>query len=135
MERQLGSRNAHVHNSRLAAVVCRWDSNVLAVRDPSFQPATDGARPLESPDPEPNPWLLRLGLSRRVCQDVLNPGGFGLESLMHYAVGGAPIATLCYQLLFDRTVLLLRTPHLATAACLVASNRPAMAMAATGLLA
>jgi hypothetical protein len=57
--------------------VCRWDRNVLAVRDPSFQPATDAGRPEDNPDPEPNPWLLQLGLRRDVCQDVLNPGSPG----------------------------------------------------------
>ena len=54
--------------------VCRWDQNVLAVCDPSFQPATDAERPAEIPHPEPNPWLLQLGLRRDICRDVLNTG-------------------------------------------------------------
>ena len=57
--------------------VCRWDQNVLAVWDPSFQTATDAERPAETLHPEPNPWLLQLGLRRDICQDVLNTGGHG----------------------------------------------------------
>ena len=82
--------------------MCRWDRNVLAVRDPSFQPATDAARPADTPDPEPNPWLLQLGLRRDVCQDVLNPGSCPSQAVLAVRRARAvdqpavaPSATLC----------------------------------------
>lgn len=65
-------RRGLLHN--LVMLLGRWDRNVLAVRDPYFQPATDAGRPADFTAPEPNPWLLQLGVPADVCRDVLNPG-------------------------------------------------------------
>lgn len=54
--------------------MCRWHENVLAVHDPRFQPASDEDRGDDKFVPEPNPWLLQLGVHKEVCREVLNPG-------------------------------------------------------------